>query len=203
MTENHSDFVRTLAEQAHRTIHTHAAELTQLDQAIGDGDHGINLSRGFAAVAEIAGELENLEFGEALNKIGMTLIMKVGGASGPLYGSFLLAMGKASPSMPATRRQLADALDAGIQGIKQRGRSDTGCKTMLDVLVPVAQSVRSGASVSEIRACAVQALESTRGMLAKKGRAAFLGERSIGHLDPGGRSSCLLIHTICDVLENS
>ena len=188
-------------------IRDHAAELTSLDQAIGDGDHGTNMRRGFDAVAEQAGELAPLALGAALQKAGMTLVMKVGGASGPLYGSLLMSTGKA----------LGDGVDAasvvaafgeGIEAVKKRGRSDAGQKTMLDVLIPVKAALdealaagQTGAELLETaRRTAEAGLESTRDMKAIKGRASFLGDRSIGHLDPGARSSCLIIEAVSDVL---
>ncbi len=194
-----------LLEAACEAIREHADELTALDQAIGDGDHGINMKRGFDALAEAAGELERLELPAALQKAGMILVMKVGGASGPLYGSLLMAMGKAAARPPASVDDVAGMLKAGIKAVKARGRSDAGAKTMLDVLIPVLQALEShpeAPCTAAIKA-ADEGLEATRGMLATKGRASFLGERSIGHLDPGARSSALLVHAVCKVLEDS
>jgi len=194
-----------LLEAAVAAIREHADELTALDQAIGDGDHGINMKRGFDALAEAAGELERLELPAALQKAGMILVMKVGGASGPLYGSLLMAMGKAAAHPPASTDDVAGMLKAGIEAVKARGRSDAGAKTMLDVLIPVLQALESHPEdpcAAAVRA-ADDGLEATRDMLATKGRASFLGERSIGHLDPGARSSALLVHAICNVLEDS
>jgi len=182
-------------------ITEHTEELTELDQAIGDGDHGLNMARGFGAIDEIKDEICGLEFGEALKKAGMTLVMKVGGASGPLYGSLLMSMGKAQARLPAGRAECADMFNAGIEAVKARGKSDVGAKTMLDVLVPVYETLRAGGSIDELRSSADASLENTRDMIATKGRAAFLGERSQGHLDPGARSSNLLVHSVCDVLE--
>ena len=141
-----SSLAGKLAVRAIEIIRANEAELTKLDQAIGDGDHGINLSRGFGAVAEIADELGAMDFGAALSKAGMTLVMKVGGASGPLYGSALMAMGKATTSVPDSAEEVADMLDIGIGAIMQRGRSDIGAKTMLDVLGPCPgrRAIRSG-----------------------------------------------------------
>jgi dihydroxyacetone kinase-like protein len=195
-----AELIRALALRAKATVDAHAAELTALDQAIGDGDHGLNMARGFDAVAAAADELAGLGFGAALQKAGMTLVMKVGGASGPLYGSGLMAMGKASPGRPADAAAAAAMLADGIAAVKARGRSDAGAKTMLDVLVP-AQAALAGGGAAALRAAADGGLEATRPMRATKGRAAFLGERSVGHLDPGARSATLLIHAVCDVLE--
>jgi phosphoenolpyruvate---glycerone phosphotransferase subunit DhaL len=201
------DLVGRLLDATVTTIRDHAAQLTALDQAIGDGDHGINMRRGFDAIAETREELAALPLDQALQKAGMTLVMKVGGASGPLYGSLLMAMGKAGvPSDPAG---LAEVFAQGIDAVKKRGRSDVGEKTMLDVLVPTLQALQTGAAngassgalTAKLRAVAEQALAATAPMRATKGRASFLGERSIGHLDPGARSSALLIEAVCGVLE--
>jgi phosphoenolpyruvate---glycerone phosphotransferase subunit DhaL len=193
--------IRMLIAKCNDVIQAHAEELTRLDQPIGDGDHGLNMARGFAAVAAAADEIAALPFGAALQKAGTTLVMKVGGASGPLYGSLLMGMGKAAPDAPRNTAEAASLLAAGIEAVKSRGKSDTGAKTMLDVLIPVQHKLAEGGSVADIRAAADSALAATRDMRATKGRAAFLGERSIGHIDPGARSSALLIHAVCDVLE--
>jgi dihydroxyacetone kinase-like protein len=196
-----AQLITALIDRAQAAIAGHADELTALDQAIGDGDHGINMRRGFGAISEIAGELSSLSFSAALQKAGITLVMKVGGASGPLYGSALMAMGKAATARPADGEGVAAMLGAGIEAVKARGKSDLGAKTMLDLLGPVHSALAAGAGIAEIRAAADAALEATRPMRATKGRAAFLGERSVGHLDPGARSSALLVHAVCDVLE--
>ncbi len=184
-------------------ISEHADELTKLDQAIGDGDHGINMKRGFDAVRANSEEITALPFGPALQKLGMTLVMSVGGASGPLYGSLFMAVGKARAEMPDTVAAAAEAFLAGVDAVKARGKSDVGAKTMLDVLVPAQQALAAsdGDSIGVLRAAADRGLAETKDMRATKGRAAFLGERSIGHLDPGARSSALILHAICDVLE--
>ena len=194
-------------------VRANAEELTELDRAIGDGDHGANLRRGFDAVAELAGELDAMPPGQALQKAGMTLVMKVGGASGPLYGSLLMGIGKslagASPAATPSPSEIADALQAGVDMVRQRGKSDVGDKTMLDVLVPVCEALRSGLSQSlpvprlldGLRAAAGRGLESTRALQARKGRASFLVERSVGHLDPGARSSQLMVDAACASLR--
>jgi len=196
-----------LIDAAVAAIRDHAEELTRLDQAIGDGDHGINMKRGFDAVAELA-DIKALPLGDALQKLGMTLVMKVGGASGPLYGSLFMAMGKAVAADPADCGQVVAMLAAGVAAVKKRGKSEVGEKTMLDVLAPVADTVRDGGSKTArellvlVRAAADSGLEATRNIRATKGRASFLGERSVGHLDPGARSSQLLVHAMCRVLES-
>jgi dihydroxyacetone kinase-like protein len=185
------------------TIQSHSDELSDLDRAIGDGDHGHNMSRGFTAISEISDELSGMQFGPAVTKAGMTLVMKVGGASGPLFGSFLMAAGKAGDDVPKSRDEVVALMEEGISSIKARGKSDVGAKTMLDVLVPVKEALKKadGSYISVARTSADEAVAATKDMLATKGRASFLGERSIGHIDPGGRSVALLIHAICDVLE--
>jgi dihydroxyacetone kinase-like protein len=195
--------MKRLIEACVDAIDAHAGELTELDQKIGDGDHGINMKRGFEAIGAAADEIAALPFGAALHKAGMTLVMTVGGASGPLYGSLLMAMGKSGAAAPDSAAGVARMLEAGIEAVKARGKSDAGAKTMLDVLIPVLEAMRrpDGADLGRIRAAADVALEATRDMRATKGRASFLGERSIGHIDPGARSSALLVHSVCDVLE--
>ncbi len=199
--------LRELIDATTAVIEAHADELTELDQAIGDGDHGINMKRGFEAIKEASEELAGLPLGGAVQKAGMLLVMKVGGASGPLYGSLLISLGKVLTE-ESDITNLSKAVQEGVAAVKQRGKSDVGQKTMLDVLVPVseelAQCLLQSSNMSEltlrIRRVADQGLESTRQMEAKKGRASFLGGRSIGHLDPGARSSCLLVNTVCNFL---
>jgi dihydroxyacetone kinase-like protein len=196
------DLLTRLIDAAVIAIRDHTEELTALDQAIGDGDHGLNMKRGFDAIAAEREVVAALPLAGALQKIGMTLVMKVGGASGPLYGSLFMAMGKALPAGAITAADVAAALDAGIQAVQQRGKSSPGEKTMLDVLVPAAGALRAAAAgdvLAAVRDAAAGGLESTRPMRATKGRASYLGERSIGHLDPGARSSQLLIDSICAV----
>ena len=197
------DLNRALIDRTVATILAHTDELTTLDQAVGDGDHGLNMKRGFAAVAEAADEIAALALGPALQKMGMTLVMKVGGASGPLYGSLLMSMGKAMPAEASSREDFVASFAEGIEAVKRRGKSDRGEKTMLDVLLPVLEAIEGaeGDVLNAARAAADAGLEATREMQATKGRASFLGERSIGHLDPGARSSVLLVHAVCDVLE--
>jgi dihydroxyacetone kinase-like protein len=170
----------------------HADELTSLDQAIGDGDHGLNMKRGFEAVLATLPALADKSVPEMLKAIGMTLVMKVGGASGPLVGTFFMELGKALPELPM-RADLVAATDKAIAAVKARGRSEAGQKTLLDVLVPVQAIFAAGGDATAIAAEAMEAAERTTPMLATRGRASFLGERSIGHMDPGSRSASLLI----------
>jgi phosphoenolpyruvate---glycerone phosphotransferase subunit DhaL len=178
----------------------HADELTSLDQAIGDGDHGLNMKRGFEAVLATLPALADKSPPEMLKAIGMTLVMKVGGASGPLVGTFFMELGKALPEEP-TRADLVAATDKAIDAVKARGRSEAGQKTLLDVLVPVQAIFAAGGDATAIAAEAAKAAERTTPMLAIRGRASFLGERSIGHMDPGSRSASLLIGAAVATLE--
>jgi len=196
--------LKTLVKAAAEQVIASAAELTALDQAIGDGDHGTNMKRGFEAVL---GKLDTIAAqppDEALKTIGKTLVMTVGGASGPLYGSFFLAAGDAlaSKQLPG---DLADVFGSGVNAVSARGRSKPGEKTMLDVLFPVLDTLKSGATspdlIARVRVTAREAAARTAPMQATKGRASFLGPRSIGHVDPGARSSCVLVHAVCDTLE--
>ncbi len=194
-----------LAALIDRTAATIAAEadaLTRLDQAIGDGDHGLNLRRGFEAILGERARLSGMAPADALHQAGMLLVMKVGGASGPLYGSLLIGMAKAAKAGGDLPAQLAE----GVAQVQKRGKSDAGAKTMLDVLIPVLATLQAQAGrprpelIRAIRQTADDAREATKPMLATRGRASFLGERSIGHYDPGASSSQLLIHAVCDVL---
>ncbi len=178
----------------------HADELTSLDQAIGDGDHGLNMKRGFEAVLATLPGLADKSLPEMLKAIGMTLVMKVGGASGPLVGTFFMELGKALPEQPA-RADLVAATDKAISAVKARGRSEAGQKTLLDVLVPVQAVLARGGEAKAIAIEAAQAADRTTPMLAIRGRASFLGERSVGHMDPGSRSVSLLIGAAVETLE--
>jgi dihydroxyacetone kinase-like protein len=183
------------------SVISHAEELTALDSAIGDADHGLNMKRGFEFVLADREKLVAMSLPEALKAIGMTLVMKVGGASGPLYGTLFLTLGKELPAEPNIA-DVARALDAAIVAMKARGKAEVGNKTMLDVLAPVSTHLASGtATFNSVRDTARTSAEATIPMKATKGRASFLGDRSIGHMDPGSRSSSLIILTICDVLE--
>lgn len=179
-----------------------ADELTDLDRAIGDGDHGANMRRGFEAVLAALDELSSKSLGEGLKGVGTTLVMKVGGASGPLYGTLFLSLGK-SLTDEVTREQVAEAFAAAIEAVKARGKSDVGQKTMLDVLFPLLGVLREGGDdlPARLKAVAKLAAEKTVPMKAIRGRASFLGERSLGHMDPGARSSALILDAVVDVME--
>jgi dihydroxyacetone kinase-like protein len=191
--------IKTVAER----VIAHADELTALDQAIGDGDHGINMKRGFDAVLADVANLSAKPWPDFLKGVGTMLVMKVGGASGPLYGTLFMGLGKELPAEPG-RSDLIRAFRASILAVQARGKSERGQKTMLDVLIPVAEALENGAAEpGAIARAAHAAAEATIPIKAVRGRASFLGERSIGHMDPGARSSALMIEAIGSVLENA
>jgi dihydroxyacetone kinase-like protein len=182
-------------------IFDHADELTALDQAIGDGDHGLNLKRGFEAVVSDLPNLAAKPWPDLLKAVGMAMVMKVGGASGPLFGTFFLEFGKAITVEP-DRAALVAAFAKAVEGVKARGRSEAGQKTLLDVLIPVQAVLADDGPAAAIKAEAIAAADKTIPLKAIRGRASFLGERSIGHMDPGARSSSLIIVTVVDALKN-
>ncbi len=186
--------IRAVAE----TIIAHAEELTRLDQAIGDGDHGVNMQRGCAAVLADLDRIGALPWPQALHAAGTVLVMTVGGASGPLFGTLFMQLGKSLPPAP-TRADMAGALAGAVAAVKARGKSDVGAKTMLDVLDPVLAALRDGDDDWRTRLPAVAgaAAAATAPMQARRGRAAFLGARSIGHVDPGARSVALMVEAVC------
>ena len=184
-------------------INSHAEELTALDQAIGDGDHGINMKRGFDAVLADVANLSAKSWPDFLKGVGTMLVMKVGGASGPLYGTLFMALGKDMPAEP-TRDDVVRAFRAAINAVRARGKSERGQKTMLDVLIPVAELLESGVhEIAAVMRAAHAAADATIPVQAVRGRASFLGERSVGHMDPGARSSALMIEAIGSVLEKT
>ncbi len=195
---------RKLIARVAQVIIGHADELTALDQAIGDGDHGLNMKRGFEAVLDELDKTAALPMHEALRAVGTALVMKVGGASGPLYGTLFMALGRTFPELP-TREGVAQAFSAAVDAVKMRGKSDVQMKTMLDVLVPVLATLRDGGEnlYARLRATAESAAAATAPMQAVRGRASFLGARSVGHMDPGARSSWLMVQTVADVLEEA
>ncbi|MGR9052531.1 MAG: dihydroxyacetone kinase subunit DhaL [Gammaproteobacteria bacterium] len=193
-------------------IEQNAEEITALDQAIGDGDHVVNLTRGLKALQAQQEELGGLnDWPSAWMKIGMTLMSTVGGASGSLYGTFFVTMSKAGRDRDMDLTVFADVFKQGVESVKQRGKADAGEKTMLDVLIPVAEclarSAEDSAGLSRVLgalpAIAVAGMESTRNMLATKGRASFLGERSLGHIDAGAKTMQLMICAVVGVLCDS
>jgi dihydroxyacetone kinase-like protein len=176
--------------------------LTQLDNEIGDGDHGINLARGFKSVLEKLPELEGGDISGLLKGTGMQLVSNVGGASGPLYGTAFMKAGNAlKGKTEATAAEFAVAMEAAIGGIKMRGKSEEGEKTMLDALCPaykaLSEAIDGGDELKDALTKAIEAaakgVEYTKTIIATKGRASYLGERSIGHQDPGATSSLYML----------
>lgn len=187
--------------------------LTDLDRAIGDGDHGINMDRGMRAVVEkLSSGPAGEDVGAILRTVGMTLVSKVGGASGPLYGSFFLEMGKATGSSgEVSDAGLVSALDAGVAGVRKRGKAEPGDKTMVDAMLPALDALHSavdgGADLVTALAGAADAAEkgrdATEPLVARKGRASYLGERSAGHVDPGAASTALLFRTAATAFRSA
>ena len=196
------DLLRSLLQGTAEAVIAQSEHLTALDQAIGDGDHGINMKRGLENVLTDLDNIIAKPTAEALKSVGMTMVMKVGGASGPLYGTLAMTLGMEwPPNDELDSAKLGQMLAASIEALKKRGKADLGAKTMLDVLAPVQQALEANKSMAEISAIAQQAAEATIPMKATRGRASFLGDRSIGHMDPGACSSALMIQTICQLLE--
>jgi dihydroxyacetone kinase-like protein len=183
-------------------VSAHAEELTALDQAIGDGDHGVNLKRGFEAVRGEAVKLAGMPLPDALKAAGTKLVMTVGGASGPLFGTFFMALGRELPASP-DRAGFASAFGRAVDAVAARGKSEAGQKTMLDVLYPVRDALAAGKSAAHVAAAAHSAADATVPMKAIRGRASFLGDRSIGHMDAGARSSALIVGVIAEQLGKS
>ncbi len=177
--------------------------LTQLDVAIGDGDHGANIERGCRAVQSIVTDLVDLDLSDATHKIGYTLLMSMGGASGALFGTFFLTLGRKLSQTPDFS-EFCTAFENAIQAVQDRGKSEQGQKTLLDVLIPTSQLLLEQAPPKkwrDISDFAMECANNTKCLEAKVGRASFLGKRSVGHIDPGAYSCALIIHQICDLLE--
>lgn len=201
---NTTNLLPSLIQAVAKTIENNAEELTALDQAIGDGDHVTNLQRGIQALTAQSEALSQLDWQAALQKIGMTVMSSIGGASGSLYGTLFIAISKNLQDQPLTLAVFADVFLQGVEAVKQRGKADKGEKTMLDVLIPVAEQLHQDAGkpdvLEQIKQTAITSAESTRNMIATKGRASFLGERSRGHIDAGAKSSQLMICAIVEAL---
>jgi dihydroxyacetone kinase-like protein len=191
-------------------VEEHRVELVRLDTAIGDGDHGTNMDRGMRKAVASVDALEGDDIGAALKAVGMALVSSVGGAAGPLYGTLFLQMGTATAG--ATTLDLAnftDALEAGIKGVQMRGKAEPGDKTMLDALLPALAALREagdvslGEGVERAVAAAEEGMKATIPMEARKGRASYLGPRSVGHQDPGATSSYLLVRSAGEAFTSS
>ncbi len=196
-------------EKLSRVMQDNRDLLTELDAAIGDADHGINMARGFDKVLEKLPSMREKDIGTILKSVGMVLMGSVGGASGPLYGTFCMQAGMAlAGKQEIDASGLVAFLDAGVKGIQQRGRAERGDKTMFDVWAPVldtvAAAIADGATVKDALASAVESagkgVQDTIPLQARKGRASYLGERSIGHRDPGAMSSYLMIRALHEIL---
>jgi dihydroxyacetone kinase-like protein len=186
------------------------AYLTDLDAAIGDADHGANMDRGFKAVLNKLPELNDKDIGTIFKTVGMTLLSTVGGAGGPLYGTFFLQAGMSTAGkMELSLEDWKDAMEAAVKGVVMRGKAELGDKTMVDALTPAVESLKEsaqngdelGPALHESAEAAKQGMEGTIPMVARKGRASYLGERSAGHQDPGATSSYLLLEAAAETLD--
>lgn len=203
--------IPSLLSAVSHVIDANAEAVTVLDQTIGDGDHVTNLQRGLAALTGLADSVASLDWSSALQKMGMSIMSTVGGASGSLYATLFLAMSKALKGREVDSAAWADAFAQGVEAVKQRGKSDLGEKTMLDTLIPAAAALQRGtaeglalpALLDALDAAAAAGAESTRNMLPTKGRASFLGERARDCLDPGAKTSQLMLAAIAQVLRDA
>ena len=201
------NFLISQAKLIQEVIDVHAPEIEKLDQEIGDGDHIFNVQRGIKLVIELETTIKELPISKALNQIAMKVLSGIGGSSGALFGTLFMTMAKCENIDEGVDYKKAIEIFAqGVEAVKQRGKADVGEKTMMDVLIPVANCLQDGVQnnkeINEILTEAVQVAEkgmlSTKDLLATKGRASFLGERAKGHIDPGARSSQLMIKTVCE-----
>ena len=206
------NFLIKTAKEIQTVIDNNASEIEKLDQEIGDGDHIFNVQRGIKLVIESEPIIKHLSMSKALNQIAMKILSGIGGSSGALFGTLFMTMAKVS--------NIDDGIDYkkainmfvdGVEAVKQRGKADVGEKTMMDVLIPVANCLKEGVEkdidLKDLMRKTIETAEkgmlSTKNLLATKGRASFLGERSKGHIDPGARSSQLMIKTVCMSILNT
>jgi phosphoenolpyruvate---glycerone phosphotransferase subunit DhaL len=197
-----TDFFRRWMAATAAAVDREADRLTELDAAIGDADHGSNLRRGFAAVSDVLEKEAPASPGAVLTLAGRQLISTVGGASGPLYGTLLRRTGKAlGEALKVTPGQLTEALGAGVAAVAQLGGAQAGDKTMLDALLPAVEVLDR--SFGEARDAALAGSLATVPLRARKGRASYLGDRSIGHQDPGAASSALLVGALAEADASS
>jgi dihydroxyacetone kinase-like protein len=202
-----ADQVRDWIRRFSAVIAERRAELVALDTAIGDGDHGTNMDRGMKKALEKLDSQEGADIGALLKTVAMALISSVGGAAGPLYGTLFLQMGTSA----AGKEELdlagwTAALDAGIKGVQARGKAEPGDKTMIDALLPALEALQSadgdmGAALAKAADAAEEGMKATIPLEARKGRASYLGPRSVGHQDPGATSSYLLMRSAADALS--
>lgn len=202
-TEDTIRWIRRVAQ----VLHENRDYLTELDSQIGDADHGINMDRGFRSVGEKLQDAASADIGSVLKTVGTTLVSTVGGASGPLYGTAFLRAGMAtSGKQELDEAGLVAMLDAAVEGIKARGKARVGEKTMLDALVPAIETGKQALAEQQglsqllqaVASAAEEGMKKTIPMLATKGRASYLGERSVGHQDPGATSSWLILKALAD-----
>ena len=206
------NFLISQAKNIQIVIDENAAEIEALDQNIGDGDHIFNVQRGLKLVVELENDIKSLPLQKGLNMIAMKVLTGIGGSSGALFGTFFMSMAK-TPDLDkeVDFSKACEMIITGINAMKERGKADVGEKTMMDVLIPVSEKLnelKSGNTnmkegLNEIIKIAEERMLSTKDMLATKGRASFLGERAKGHIDPGARSSQLIIDTICKSVINN
>ena len=193
-----------LISAATQTLIDHVEELTTLDQALGDGDHGLNMRRGALAIQAKLDVLSTQSLNEALKTMGTTCMSTIGGSSGPVFGTLMVTLAKELPAQ-ANAAAMARAIDAGVKALTRLGKAEVGQKTLLDVLDPVQKVLALGGDdlIARVRQCAHDSAAATAQMDAGRGRASFLGDRALGHVDPGSRSMALIISAVCDVLASS
>ena len=193
-----------LIRAATQTLIDHVDELTALDQAIGDGDHGLNMKRGAEAIQAKLGDLSSMGVNDALKTMGMTCMAVIGGSSGPVFGTLLVTLAKELPPQPGAA-ELGRGIAAGMAALTRLGKAEVGQKTLLDVLDPVRRALDAGGDgiVGRVRQTALDAAAATAEMHAIKGRASFLGDRALGNVDPGSRSMALIVAALCDTLDGS
>ena len=207
-----TDFLIKNAKEIQVVIDNNAPEIEKLDQEIGDGDHIFNVQRGIKLVIELEPIIKHLSMSKALNQIAMKILSGIGGSSGALFGTLFMTMAKVSNIDDGVDyKKAVNMFTDGVEAVKQRGKADVGEKTMMDVLIPVANCLKQGIEknkdLKDLMREAIEEAEkgmlSTKDLLATKGRASFLGERSKGHIDPGARSSQLMIKTVCMSILNT
>ena len=207
-----SDFLIQKAKEIQIVIDANAPEIEKLDQEIGDGDHIFNVQRGIKLVIELEPTIKDLTVSKALSQIAMKVLSGIGGSSGALFGTLFMTMAKGNEIDEGIDYKKAIEIFAqGVEAVKQRGKADVGEKTMMDVLIPVSNCLKKGVEenknkneiLNEAIDIAEKGMLSTKDLLATKGRASFLGERAKGHIDPGARSSQLMIKTVCESVLNS
>jgi dihydroxyacetone kinase-like protein len=200
-------FLINQAKEIQSVIDAHALEIEKLDQEIGDGDHIFNVQRGIKLVIELEPTIKNLPMSKALNQIAMKVLTGIGGSSGALFGTLFMTMAKGKDiDEDMDYKKAFQIFIDGVEAVKQRGKADVGEKTMMDVLIPVANYLQKGITENmelntvllNVVNIAEKGMLSTKELLATKGRASFLGERARGHIDPGARSSQLMIKTVCE-----